>query len=178
MSLFQMVRCEWKLGANWISKRNKKMSKSVWCYICCSYQVKKIDKEEQYYLPIMLILAGALTCCQFLQIWNELHPPVTCGCNEAEESNTFSHGSNTSASLFPAFSCPSVSLWMSGLHDPLQAVIHAGLFQTMPLYWSPFIMAAGCLRDAGALWQILRGGSTPAASLYEETQLEYTALFA
>lgn len=145
--------------------------------LAVSSKNKKIKKSSKHYLPIMLILAGALTRCQFLQVWNELHPPVACGCNEAKESNTFSHGSNTSAALLPAFSCPSGSLWMSGLRDPLQAVIHGGLFQTMPLYWSPFIMAAGCLRDAGELWQILNGGSTPEASLYEETQLGYMVLF-
>lgn len=37
------------------------------------------------------------------------------------------------------------------VHTPLRAVIHGGLFQTMPLYLSPFILAAGCLRAAGAL---------------------------
>lgn len=37
------------------------------------------------------------------------------------------------------------------VHTPLWAVIHGGLFQTMPLYLSPFILAAGCLRAAGAL---------------------------
>lgn len=55
---------------------------------------------------------------------------------------------------------------------PLRAVIHGGLFQTMPLYRSPFILAPGCLGDAGALWQILKEGRLPAAFLYEETQLE------
>lgn len=58
------------------------------------------------------------------------------------------------------------------VHTPLRAVIHDGLFQTMPLYLSPFILAAGRLRAVGALWQILKEGSLPAAILYEKTQLK------
>lgn len=72
--------------------------------------------------------------------------------------------------LVPVSVC--VGVCVCACYTPLQAVIHGGLFQTMPLYLSPFILAAGCLRAAGALWQILKEGSPPAAFLYEETQLE------
>lgn len=60
-----------------------------------------------------------------------------------------------------------------GCLTPLRAVIHCGLFQTMPLYRSPFILAAGRWRAAGFLTDIKgrEGGSGPAAPLYEETQL-------
>lgn len=64
-----------------------------------------------------------------------------------------------------------VCLCVGWMCNPLRAVIHGGLFQTMPLYRSPFILAAGCLRAAGALWRILKEGSPAAAILYEETQL-------
>lgn len=107
-----------------------------------------------------------------LQIEETLYPPVACGYNEVGESNSFSSGANTCAYLpvYLVFLCVCVYVCV-GRRNPLQAVIHGRLFHTMPLYRSPFILAAGCLRAAGALWRILKEGSRPAAILYEETQL-------
>lgn len=79
------------------------------------------------------------------------------------------------ASLRPVIPILSVYVW-TGRRNTLRAVIQGGLFQTMPLYWSPFILAAGCLRAAGALWQILKEGSLPPAILYEENTIGATTL--
>ena len=97
-----------------------------------------------------------------------------CGCNEVGESTSLSSGSNTCVYLCRCVCAlqSRVASCVCGERSPLQAVIHGRLFQTMPLYRSPFILAAGCLGAAGALWQILKEGSPSAAILREETQLE------